>query len=202
MPWVTGVAQAGKALGAFSTSTRHMRQLAAIDQFFVVAKMRNVDSGLLGSMHHHAAIGATSTFLPSSSISTMVIYSSTQGSGLRWIFVAAAIVGFEFARKCLIMARTGMAAASPSAQMVRPMMLAATESSNPSLRTALTVLNALNHAPQPAGTFTAGRALATGLVHDRNSTGAPAHLTMQRAVVHHDDGARTAASSRPWRYES
>ena len=33
MPSVTGVAQAGNGLGAFSTSTRHMRQLAAIDSF-------------------------------------------------------------------------------------------------------------------------------------------------------------------------
>jgi hypothetical protein len=33
MPGVTGVAQAGKGLGAFSTSTKHMRQLAAIDNF-------------------------------------------------------------------------------------------------------------------------------------------------------------------------
>ena len=31
MPSVTGVAHAGSGLGAFSTSTRHMRQLAAID---------------------------------------------------------------------------------------------------------------------------------------------------------------------------
>ena len=33
MPALTGVAQAGKGLGAFSTSTRHMRQFAAIDNF-------------------------------------------------------------------------------------------------------------------------------------------------------------------------
>ena len=31
IPGVTGVAQAGNGLGAFSTSTRHMRQLAAMD---------------------------------------------------------------------------------------------------------------------------------------------------------------------------
>ncbi len=31
MPSVTGVAQAGSGLGAFSTSTRHMRQFAAMD---------------------------------------------------------------------------------------------------------------------------------------------------------------------------
>ena len=33
MPSVTGVAQAGNGLGAFSTSIRHMRQLAATDSF-------------------------------------------------------------------------------------------------------------------------------------------------------------------------
>ena len=33
MPCVTGVAQAGMALGAFSTSTKHMRQFAAMDSF-------------------------------------------------------------------------------------------------------------------------------------------------------------------------
>ena len=33
MPLVAGVAQAGSALGAFSTSTKHMRQLAAIESF-------------------------------------------------------------------------------------------------------------------------------------------------------------------------
>ena len=31
MPSITGVAQAGSGLGAFSTSTRHMRQFAATD---------------------------------------------------------------------------------------------------------------------------------------------------------------------------
>jgi hypothetical protein len=33
MPLVTGVAQAGIGFGAFSTCTRHMRQLAAMDSF-------------------------------------------------------------------------------------------------------------------------------------------------------------------------
>ena len=33
MPCVTGVAQAGIGLGIFSTSTRHMRQLAAMVSF-------------------------------------------------------------------------------------------------------------------------------------------------------------------------
>ena len=34
MSGMTGVAQAGRALGAFSTSTRHMRQLAATVSFW------------------------------------------------------------------------------------------------------------------------------------------------------------------------
>jgi len=33
MPSATGVAQAGNGFGAFSTSTRHMRQLAATESF-------------------------------------------------------------------------------------------------------------------------------------------------------------------------
>ncbi len=33
MPSATGVAQAGSGFGAFSTSTRHMRQLAAMESF-------------------------------------------------------------------------------------------------------------------------------------------------------------------------
>ena len=33
MPSITGVAQAGSAFGAFSTSTKHIRQLAATDNF-------------------------------------------------------------------------------------------------------------------------------------------------------------------------
>ncbi len=33
IPSVAGVAQAGSGFGAFSTCTRHMRQLAAIDSF-------------------------------------------------------------------------------------------------------------------------------------------------------------------------
>ena len=33
MSGMTGVAQAGRGLGAFSTSTRHMRQLAATESF-------------------------------------------------------------------------------------------------------------------------------------------------------------------------
>ena len=57
MPCVTGVAQAGIGLGAFSTSTRHMRQLAAMRQLLVIAEVRDVGARLVGRMHDHAAFG-------------------------------------------------------------------------------------------------------------------------------------------------
>jgi hypothetical protein len=38
MPSVTGVAQAGSGLGAFSTCTRHMRQFAAMESFLCQQK--------------------------------------------------------------------------------------------------------------------------------------------------------------------
>ena len=37
-PFATGVAQAGSGFGAFSTCTRHMRQLAAIESFLCQQK--------------------------------------------------------------------------------------------------------------------------------------------------------------------
>ena len=57
MPAVTGVAQAGRALGAFSTSTRHMRAAGGDGEFLVIAEMRHVDARRVGGVHHHAAFG-------------------------------------------------------------------------------------------------------------------------------------------------
>ena len=76
---------------------------------------------------------------------------------------------------------TGIAAASPSAQMVRPWMLSATEfsRSRSSVRPCA-VLDAVDHALQPAGAFAARRALAAGLLVCRSTTGAAALFTMQR----------------------
>jgi hypothetical protein len=76
---------------------------------------------------------------------------------------------------------TGMAAASPSAQIVRPLMLSADVVEQVEvLRAALAVLDAVDHAPQPAGALAAGRALAAGFVRSRSRTGAAALSTMQR----------------------
>ena len=54
IPSVTGVAQAGKGLGAFSISTKHMRQLATIDNYvlekniFSLLKYAQSPSELIG----------------------------------------------------------------------------------------------------------------------------------------------------------
>ena len=61
-------------------------------------------------------------------------------------------------------ARTGIAAASPSAQIVRPWMLSATRVQQVEvLRLALAVLDAMDDAVQPAGALAARRALAAAL---------------------------------------
>ena len=60
---------------------------------------------------------------------------------------------------------TGIAAASPKAQIVRPLMLSATRvQQRQVLGPALAVFDAVDHAPQPAGAFAARRALAAALV--------------------------------------
>ena len=67
MPLVTGVAQAGSGFGAFSTCTRHIRQLAAIESF---CGSRNAENTNLRGIHHRAAVGHL-RLLPSISISSM-----------------------------------------------------------------------------------------------------------------------------------
>src|SRR2546427_4840655 len=69
---------------------------------------------------------ATSTFFPSSSISTICF--SRDQAALTVCLEAFWIFASNSWRKCLIMARTGIAAASPSAQIVRPMMFTDTRS--------------------------------------------------------------------------
>ena len=56
MPSVTGVAQAGSGFGAFSTSTRHMRQLAATRELVVIAEARNVDVRRVRDLHDHLTL--------------------------------------------------------------------------------------------------------------------------------------------------
>ena len=94
-------------------------------------------------------------------------------------------------RKCLIIARTGIAAASPSAQMVRPWMLSATElSRSMSSSRPWPLRDALDHAVEPAGALAARRALAADSRACRSTTRRSSACTMQRVVVHDDDRAR------------
>src|SRR5450830_83005 len=99
-------------------------------ELLVVAKMRYEGAGFVGCMHDHAAfnniyllavefnfnhVGMLAQTLVQTYSGTMQVLCSTWYS--------------NSGRKCLIMARTGMAAASPRAQMVRPMIFSATLSS-------------------------------------------------------------------------
>ena len=85
-------------------------------------------------------------------------------------------------RKCLMKLCTGIAAASPSAQMVRPCDVVgdAIQQVEVLLRPCA-VLDAVDHAVQPAGAFAARRALAAGFLVSRSTTGARSARTMQRA---------------------
>ena len=99
-------------------------------------------------------------------------------------------------RKCLMKLFTGSAAASPSAQIVRPAMLSATEfsRSRSSLRPCA-ALDAVDHAPQPAGAFAARRALAARLlvVEVRQ---AQQRLHHAARLVHDDHRARAEHRAR------
>ena len=102
-------------------------------------------------------------------------------------------------RKCLMNARTGIAAASPSAQIVRPWMLSATEfSRSMSSGRPCAVLDPVDDAVQPAGALAARRALAAALleIEVRQALEATHHAAR---LVHHDDRARARASTPPWR---
>src|SRR3989344_309977 len=93
-------------------------------KLLVVAEMRNVGARLLGRMHHHAAFGDFHFLTVQFNFNHMFSRDQTEVAACGALFrISASNSG----RKCLIMARTGMAAASPSAQIVRPWMLSATE---------------------------------------------------------------------------
>ena len=94
-------------------------------EFFVITKMRNVGARGLGGMHDHAAFTHFDGFVINlyfnhdhSPCSTLT--PSKQRLCTMWCSNSG--------RKCLSMPCTGMAAASPKAQMVRPEMFAVKES--------------------------------------------------------------------------
>ena len=95
-------------------------------QLLVIAEMRNVSTSFFSRMHHHAAFGHF--HLLSVKFDFNHMFSRDQAE-VGAFCEAAFIFASNSGRKCLIMARTGMAAASPRAQIVRPMMLTDTSSS-------------------------------------------------------------------------
>ena len=95
-------------------------------KFFVVTEMGNISAGFFCSMHHHAAF--SDFYLLTVEFYFNHIFSLDQADNLAGC-VAASIFASNSDRKCLIIARTGIAAASPRAQIVRPIMFTDTSSS-------------------------------------------------------------------------
>ena len=87
-------------------------------QLLVVTKMRNEGANFFSCMHHHAAF--IDFYLLTVEFDFNHMYSRDQACGALAAFEVCAIKASNSGLKCLSMARTGIAAASPNAQMVRP----------------------------------------------------------------------------------
>ena len=99
----------------------------------------------------------------------------------------------------LIVDSTGVAAASPNAHSVLPMMLLATESSRSRSRIcAFAALDLAEQPVQPVAALAARRALAARLVlvEVQQVLRRPHHA---RRLVHDDDAGRPEHATRPWR---
>src|SRR5690606_31712416 len=120
----------GHGLGRFLHIHQAHAAVGGDGQLLVVAEVRDVGTGLFGRMHHHAA--RRDFDLLAVEFDFNHVYASRRVQAACPVVVLAVsllIMAANSWRKCLSMARTGMAAASPSAQMVRPMMFSATLSS-------------------------------------------------------------------------
>jgi len=109
-------------LGCFFYLNQAHTAAGSDGQLLVIAEMRHVNARLFGCVHDHATRRHFYFFA--------VKFDFNHGvSRIQAAWDAGAstlIMRSNSGRKCLIMARTGMAAASPSAQIVRPMMFSAT----------------------------------------------------------------------------
>mmetsp|Transcript_8062 Transcript_8062/g.15621 ORF Transcript_8062/g.15621 Transcript_8062/m.15621 type:complete len:463 (-) Transcript_8062:293-1681(-) len=94
-------------------------------QLLVVAEVRDVGAGLFGRMHHHAAFLDRDLLTVEFDFNHDGVSLGAQVGATRGCLCSIRCT--NSCLKCLIMARTGIAAASPRAQMVRPWMLSATE---------------------------------------------------------------------------
>ena len=198
MPCVTGVAQAGIGLGAFSTSTRHMRQLAAMRELLVIAEVRDVDARRVGRMHHHAALGHADLLAVEFDFdhATHVRrgWAGRHHAGLVLDvvheLVAEVLDHAAHRHRRRVAQRADRAALDVVGHRVEQVEV---------FRAALAVLDAVDHAPQPAGAFAARRALAAALVlvEVRQAQQALDHAAACRPSR---SPRPSRASSRPWRW--
>ncbi len=160
MPSAAGMAQEAIGFGAFSCSTRHMRQLPAMARRWWKQKCAT-STPACWQAWSTVVPGGTSTALPLMVSFGIARPHAAAGGILRYSPMRRSISG----RKWRIRPWTGQAAASPSAQMVWPSISQETSSSmSISLDLGLALDHALHHPPHPAGAFAAGRALAAALV--------------------------------------
>ena len=95
-------------------------------EFLVIAKMRNESARLFGSLNHHTAFGDLHCLAVDLKFNHVLCRAYVYAETMQ---VLCVMWCSNSGRKCLSMPRTGMAAASPSAQIVLPMMFSATLSS-------------------------------------------------------------------------
>src|ERR1700687_2381840 len=159
MPSVAGVAQAGKGLGAFSTCTRHIRQLAAMVSFLCQQKC-GTEMPSLCATPITVQPWATATAVPSTSRFNILVSDIAGNQTLLVIDVILELVA-KMLDEALDRQRGGVAQRAYGAagdvvghgdQQVEVFV------------PALPVLDAVHHAPQPSGPLAAWRALTAGLL--------------------------------------
>ena len=109
-------------LGSFFNFNQTHATAGRDGEFFVITKVRDIDARFLCSVHYHAAGSNFYFFAVEFDFNHGISRIQAASDALASILIMRSNSG----RKCLIIARTGMAAASPNAQMVRPMMFSAT----------------------------------------------------------------------------
>ena len=139
-------------------------------ELLVIAEVRDVDAEPVRGLHHHGAgrhLDRPAVDLDLGHVALMpLLAQQPRAAGLsRPGSACGSMWCSNSSRKCWMKLFTGSAAASPSAQIVRPAMLSATlvSTSRSSCRPRAG-LDAVHHAVQPAGALAARRALAARLL--------------------------------------
>src|SRR5690606_35275859 len=110
-----------QGLGRFLDVNEAHAAVRSDRELLVITEVRHVHAKLVGGVHHHAAL----RHFYRGAVNCKFYHYRYSGT----THFLCSMWWANSSRKCLTKLRTGMAAASPRAQMVRPMMLAATSSS-------------------------------------------------------------------------